>query len=39
MRTQVAIVGAGLAGLCVARLLRAAKVEFVLLEARARSSA
>ncbi|MEP7384449.1 MAG: FAD-dependent oxidoreductase, partial [Gemmatimonadota bacterium] len=34
MRTQVAIVGAGLAGLQAARLLHAAKVEFVLLEAR-----
>lgn len=36
MRTQVAIVGGGLAGLCAARLLRAAQVEFVLLEARDR---
>ena len=36
IRTQVAIVGAGLAGLHAARLLRAASVEFVLLEARDR---
>jgi len=36
LRTQVAIVGAGLAGLHAARLLRAANVEFVLLEARDR---
>ncbi len=35
-RTQVAIVGAGLAGLRAARLLRAANVEFVLLDARDR---
>ncbi len=34
MQTQVAIVGAGLAGLQAARLLHAAKVDFVLLEAR-----
>ena len=36
MRTQVAIVGGGLAGLHAARLLRAANVEYVLLEARDR---
>ena len=36
MRAQVAIVGGGLAGLCAARLLHAAEVEFVLLEARDR---
>jgi monoamine oxidase len=36
LRTQVAIVGAGLAGLQAARLLGAADVEFVLLEARDR---
>ena len=36
LHTQVAIVGAGLAGLHAARLLRAANVEFVLLEARDR---
>jgi monoamine oxidase len=36
MRTQVAIVGAGLAGLQAARLLRAANVECVVLEARNR---
>ena len=36
MRTQVAIVGAGLAGLHAGRLLRAANVAFVLLEARDR---
>ena len=36
IRTQVAIVGAGLAGLHTARLLRAASVECVLLEARDR---
>jgi monoamine oxidase len=36
LRTQVAIVGAGLAGLYAARRLRAARVEFVLLEARDR---
>ena len=36
LRAQVAIVGAGLAGLHAARLLRAANVEFVLLEARDR---
>lgn len=36
MRTQVAILGGGLAGLYAARLLRAAKVEFILLEARDR---
>ena len=36
IRTQVAIVGAGLAGLHAARLLRAANVDFVLLEARNR---
>ena len=35
-QTQVAIIGAGLAGLHAARLLRAANVEFVLLEARDR---
>ena len=35
-RTEVAIVGAGLAGLHAARLLRAANVECVLLEARDR---
>jgi monoamine oxidase len=35
-RTQVAVVGAGLAGLHAARLLRAASVELVLLEARDR---
>jgi monoamine oxidase len=35
-RTQVAIIGAGLAGLHAARLLRVAHVEFVLLEARDR---
>lgn len=35
-RTPVAIVGAGLAGLLAARLLRAAKVDFILLEARDR---
>ena len=35
-RTQVAIIGAGLAGLRAARLLRAANVGFVLLEARNR---
>ena len=34
MHTQVAIIGAGLAGLQAARLLHAAKVDFVLLEAR-----
>lgn len=36
LRTQVAIVGAGLAGLHAARLLRAAHVECVVLEARDR---
>jgi monoamine oxidase len=36
MRTPVAIVGGGLAGLHAARLLHAAEVEFVLLEARNR---
>lgn len=36
MRTQVAVVGGGLAGLCAARLLHAADVEFVLVEARDR---
>ena len=36
MQTQVAIVGAGLAGLYAARLLRAANVECVVLEARNR---
>jgi monoamine oxidase len=36
LRTQVAVVGAGLAGLHAARLLRAAHVDFVLLEARDR---
>lgn len=36
IRTHVAIVGAGLAGLRAAGLLRAANVEFVLLEARDR---
>ena len=36
MRTQVAIVGAGLAGLQAARLLHAAKVAVVVLEARTR---
>ena len=35
-RTKVAIVGAGLAGLHAARLLRATHVDFVLLEARDR---
>ncbi len=35
-RTQVAIVGAGLAGLYAARLLRAANIECVVLEARSR---
>lgn len=35
-RTQVAIVGAGLAGLHAARLLRAASIDSVVLEARAR---
>jgi monoamine oxidase len=36
MRTQVAIVGGGLAGLYAARLLHAAEVDFVLIEARDR---
>ncbi|MBW3630035.1 MAG: FAD-dependent oxidoreductase [Gemmatimonadetes bacterium] len=36
MRTQVAIVGGGLAGLYAARLLHAAKVEWMLIEARDR---
>jgi monoamine oxidase len=36
MQTQVAIVGGGLAGLCAARLVHSAGVEFVLLEARDR---
>ncbi|MBW3655936.1 MAG: FAD-dependent oxidoreductase [Gemmatimonadetes bacterium] len=36
MRTQVAIVGGGLGGLYAARLLHAAKVEFVLIDARDR---
>ncbi|USQ74622.1 FAD-dependent oxidoreductase (plasmid) [Roseomonas mucosa] len=36
MRTTVAIIGGGVAGLCAARLLRAARVEFQLLEARDR---
>lgn len=35
-RTTVAIIGAGLAGLHAARLLRAANVDFILLEARDR---
>ena len=36
VRTKVAIVGAGLAGLHAARLLRARRVDFVVLEARDR---
>ncbi|CAA9340231.1 MAG: hypothetical protein AVDCRST_MAG68-2972 [uncultured Gemmatimonadetes bacterium] len=36
MRTQVAVLGGGLAGLCAARLLRAAGAEFVVVEARDR---
>ncbi len=36
MRTTVAIIGGGLAGLCAARLLHAAGVDFQLLEARER---
>jgi monoamine oxidase len=36
LRTQVAVIGAGLAGLHAARLLHRANVEFVLLEARDR---
>ncbi len=36
MRTQVAIVGGGLAGLYAARLLHAARVEWMLIEARDR---
>lgn len=36
IRTQVAVVGGGLAGLHAARLLHAARVEFVLVEARDR---
>jgi monoamine oxidase len=36
MRAPVAIIGGGLAGLCAARLLRKAGIEFVLVEARDR---
>jgi monoamine oxidase len=36
IRTRVAIIGAGLAGLQAARLLHAASIEFVLVEARTR---
>lgn len=36
MRTTVAIIGGGVAGLCAARLLRAAGVEFKLFDARER---
>jgi monoamine oxidase len=36
IRTEVAVVGGGLAGLCAARLLRSANVELMLIEARNR---